>query len=369
MKICIDLTSLADNFSGIERFAACLALEMIDSTNNDFILVFKNNVHGMFSEKVKKNNVKTVILDKCNKLFFNQIRLPLALHKIKADCFLFLAFPVPVLSFKKNMISTIHDICCWDCPETMNERSKWYFRISHRIAVHKCKALITISEFSKHRIIDKLKVPEKKIWLIYCGISNKFSKSDVIDEKYILKKYNIGKKYLLSLSTLEPRKNIKLLISAYQELIMEGYNLPELVLAGRRGWKMDDVLPFMEVDVKNKILFTGFIDDEDLPSVYTNALCFIFPSIYEGFGMPPLEAMSCGVPVICSDSSSLPEICGDAAVYFKSENKDDLKNKILQIINADSTDIEEMKINGLNQAAHFQWKNEARHLIEYILSI
>ena len=365
MKICIDLTSLDDNFSGIERYAACLTLEMLDLTNDDFILVFKNRIPEMFS-KIKKKNVEIIILGGCDKLVFYQIRLPLALLKIQADYFLFLAFPVPVFLFRRNMVSTIHDICCWDCPETMNRMSKWYFRISHRIAIHKCKFLITISEFSKHRIMEKLKVSEKRILLIYCGISSKLTISNGINEGCIRKKYNIGRKYILSLSTLEPRKNLKLLISAYQELIKEGYNLPELVLAGRRGWKINEVLPFVEDDIRNRIIFTGFIDDEDLSSLYSNALCFIFPSIYEGFGLPPLEAMSCGVPVIASDSSSLPEICGNAALYFKSGSKTELKKKILQIINADSTAIQNMKRLGFNQASRFQWKNEARKLLENI---
>lgn len=170
MKICIDLTSLADNFSGIERYAACISMELIKQHHEEYVLIFKNKIHPMFEEIGNEKNVQCIVLSGKNKLLFNQLVLPWAIHKIKADCYLFMAFPVPILSFKKNMISTIHDICCWDCPETMNGMSKWYFRISHRLAIKKCKAIITISEFSKKRIHEKLKYPEEKIWLIYCGI-------------------------------------------------------------------------------------------------------------------------------------------------------------------------------------------------------
>ena len=242
MKILIDLTSLADNFSGIERYAACLALGLTQNKTHNYILIFKESVHEMFKEISKESNVESIILQRCNKLMFNQIKLPFEIYKHKADCYLFLAFPVPIFLFKKNMVSTIHDICCWDCPETMNGMSKWYFRISHRIALKKCKAIITISEFSKHRIMDKLKFDEKKIWLIYCGVDEKFLnyKGSNDENKRIKEKYKLPDKYLLSLSTLEPRKNLGILIEAYTHLVLnDNFDIP-LVLAGRKGWKMDE---------------------------------------------------------------------------------------------------------------------------------
>ena len=173
MRVLIDLTSLNDNFSGIERYAACLSIEMLNSSN-DFILFFKNEIHPLFHRFQKKKNAKFVILHGNNKLIFNQFTLPIAIYKQKADWYLFLAFPVPIFLFKRNMVETIHDICCWDCPSTMNKLSNWYFKISHRIAILKCRRIITISRFSSARIIDKLHYSNDKIWLIYCGVDKKF---------------------------------------------------------------------------------------------------------------------------------------------------------------------------------------------------
>lgn len=367
MRICIDLTSLADNFSGIERYAACLALEMIKSSNDEFILIFKEKEHEIFKEQLKRSNVESLVLKRCNKLLFNQVRLPFSLYKVKADIFLFMAFPVPILLFKKNMVSTIHDICCWDCPETMNGMSKWYFRISHRVAVKKCRAIITISEFSKKRINEKLHIPLEKIWMIYCGISEQFCAENVRNIDFICEKYNIPNKYYLSLSTLEPRKNLKLLISAYRELILEGHDIPDLVLAGRRGWKMNEVFSSMEDDVKSRIHFTGFIDDEDLVSVYGNATCFIFPSMYEGFGMPPLEAMSCGVPVISSDAASLPEVCGNAAIYFKSDDIESLKKAIIEYSSITVDRRKNLMGHIFEQSCKYKWSQEAEKLISHLM--
>lgn len=360
MKVCIDLTSLADNFSGIERFAACLTREMIEDESIEFILLFKNNIHPIFANT--KKNVETVIIPGCRKLWFNQVRLPRTINQIDADFYLFLAFPVPVLLFKKNMISAIHDICCWDCPETMNGLSKWYFRISHKIAIKKCKAIITISEFSKQRIVDKLKFDEDKIWLVYCGVDEKFinyKKSETWDES-VRVKYNLPNEYILSLSTLEPRKNIGLLIEAYSQLVTnENFDIP-LVLAGRKGWKMDEVLSTIDIKVKDRIIFTGFIDDNDLPAVYGNAKLFVFPSLYEGFGMPPLEALACGTKVLSSDSTSLPEVLGNCAHYFRNNNVNELKEQIKSCM-VDYFSNEKQIKEWVN---HYNWNRESNRIRE-----
>ncbi len=363
MKICIDLTSLADNLSGIERYAACLALELIKHPENDYILLFKGDIHALFRPYIFNKNITYEIIEPCNKLLFNQIKLPLRIHRIKADWYLFMAFPVPVLSFKNNMVSTIHDICCWDCPETMNGMMKWYFRISHRIAINKCKAIMTISEFSKKRIHEKLNYPNERIWLIYCGIDQsefqiQSNKTDSVREKY-----SLPEEYILSLSTLEPRKNLPLLIYAYQDLIKRGEQLPKLVLAGRKGWKMDEFLKSIEDSVKGNIIFTGFIDDEDLAAVYGNAKYFVYPSLYEGFGMPPLEAMACGTPVISSDAGSLEEVLGDGAMVFESQNIEQLKNRIMEIERLTFNNRKKIGILGKKQTELFSWSNEADKLM------
>ncbi len=365
MRICIDLTSLADNFSGIERYAACISMGLIQNYTDYFMLVFKNNVHSLFSEVVKKNNIETIIIPGRNKLYFNQVKLPHTLRLIQADWFLFLAFPVPLFLFRKNMVETIHDIIAWDCPQTMNGMSKWYFRISHLIAIKKCKAVITISDFSSRRIQDRLHYPVEKIWKVYCGIDRE--RFVVCNEKNesIITKYRLPQEYILSLSTLEPRKNLPMLIDAYIELLNENKKLPPLVLAGRKGWGFNELLSKVSDEVKSQIIFTGFIDDCDLPIIYGMAKLFVFPSSYEGFGIPPLEALACGTPVLVSDAEALTEVCGNAAIYFMNNNIDDLKEKLLYAISTCCNYDIEM---GIKQVAHFVWEQEASKLHKYLES-
>lgn len=366
MTILIDLTSLADNFSGIERFAACLSLALIKNKDNDYILLFKEAVHPMFTEYVSEPNVKSVVLPRCNKLIFNQLRLPLAIYGQRADCYLFLAFPAPVLLFKRNMISTIHDICCWDCPETMNHASALYFRISHWVALRKCTAIITISQFSEDRIVERLRANRKKLWRIYCGLDQKFLNYQK-NGNAILDKYDLPGRYILSLSTLEPRKNLPLLIRAYQRLVMEDHCDIPLVLAGRKGWKMDDLLSGVPETIKNQIHFTGFVDEEDLPALYANAELFVFPSKYEGFGIPPLEALACGTRVLSSDAASLPEVLGDAVDYFSSNNAQSLYEKMKNMVAAETSP--KQISAGKTRAKSFNWSEQAEELLNKIRSI
>ncbi len=367
MRICIDLTSLADNLSGIERYAASLSKELVKQKNCDFVLLFKDCVHSLFQQFEKHENIECIPIPGCNKLIFYQIRLPWIIHNVKADWYLFLAFPVPVLSFKKNMVSTIHDICCWDCPETMKEMMNVYFRISHSIALRKCRAIITISEFSKERIHERLYYPKDKIWRIYCGIDTERFGSVNEKNETVRKKYHLPERYLLSLSTIEPRKNLALLIRAYESLVLTDKSVPPLVLAGRKGWKMDDYLSSIDETVREHVLFTGFVDDDDLPGVYAAADCFIFPSMYEGFGMPPLEAIACGTPVLSSDASSLPEVLDNAAMYFCNNNMEDLKEKLLSIVNLEKKERERLINLGAMQVNKFNWKKEADILYSYMV--
>lgn len=371
MKIVIDLTSLYDHLTGIERYALEMSGNMMRQfPEHEYVLFFKNEIYkefkagGRYSLRTlsgENNNISYKILKGNNKLIFNQITLLNELRKTKADAYLFLAFPEPVLFNRKSVFTAVHDVSAFDCGENMKFLSKWYFRISNKHTFRNAKRIITISEFSKERIGHYSKKAKEKTDIVYCGVT----KTDGEQKKSALDiriKYNLPEKYLLTLSTIEPRKNLKLLLSAYEMQLEKGVNLPELVLAGRMGWKMEDFLESYSDKLKNKLVFTGFIEDEDLSLVYNMADCFIFPSMYEGFGMPPLEALSYGVSVLSSDAASMPEVLGDAAVYFKSGDVSDLAEKIVELINISDDKKNLLKENGYKRCQMFNWDGEAKKL-------
>ena len=376
MRIAIDLTSLDDNFSGIERYAMNIAKELIEldkKRENTYILLFKRKIHPEFKRYQELENVVCKVWQGRNKLLFAQILMPFHLYGIKADVFLFLAFQSPVLFRHKGIYNTVHDLTCWDCPETMKKHMEWYFKLSILNALWVSEKIITISKFTGNRIIKKFHYRKDKLILAYCGISDVFmnyvrdqkvplSKEETNKRLEIRHKYHLPEQYLLCLATLEPRKNLPFLVKAYVELQEEeALDIP-LVLAGRKVWKMDEFLNRIEDVYRRKIIVTGFIEDEDLPYVYHMADCFIFPSIYEGFGMPPLEALAVGTMVISSDALSLKEVLGGAASYFQLGNKQMLKEKMRMGIRQEVGDVTVEEIR--KRIGMFQWEISAKKIAQ-----
>lgn len=370
MKVLIDLTSLADNFSGIERFALSITKELItDQSRSDieYILVFKNEVHKDFS--AEQNNVKKIIVRGKNKLIFNQLQLPLKLATIKADYYFFPAFPAPFFFFNRNAISAIHDVGCWDCPGKNKRYMTLYFKLMYRKAALGHKKVVTVSQFSKDRISKILKKNPDEIVVIYDGLSDCFANFYYDKEQDMKAKevYGLPERYILCLSTLEPRKNMRLLVEAFSELTKEKIINTNLVLAGRKGWLMDDLLSNLDKEIVERIHFTGFVDDDLLPYVYGNAQVFVFPSVYEGFGVPPIEAMSMGIPVISSDAASLPEVLGESAYYFENRNLNELKKQIVEVMNLSESQIILIKKKEISQAKKYSWRKEATKLQEIFI--
>ncbi|MBQ8165636.1 MAG: glycosyltransferase family 4 protein [Lachnospiraceae bacterium] len=366
MKLLIDLTSLADNFSGIERFASSITKELVKYKEHEYILVFKNQVHKGFENL---DNVTNVVVKGKNKLIFNQLRLPVKLWGLKADYYIFPAFPAPFLFLSKKSISAIHDMGCWDCPETNKKHMVAYFKILYRKAAMGGKKIITVSEFSKSRIVDILKVNCEDVWVIYNGISDCFLnfKYDEAEDIRIRNKLSLPQQYILCLSTIEPRKNMRLLIDAYVEMREKNFE-QELVLAGRKGWMVDTLLKGISENTRSHIHFTGFVDDNELPYVYYGADVFVFPSLYEGFGIPPLEALACGTPVLSSNAASMPEVLGDEVAFFDNNDKDSLKRRIEDILfYANNGEYQQRKSKLI--ITKYLWNKEAKKLLENLANL
>lgn len=368
MKIALDLTSLYDNLSGIERFALNISKSLItNDKQNDYILIFKNEIHEEFINYIDGNRIKSRIIKGKNKLITSQILLPLDLYRTKADKYIFLAFPAPMMFFKKGIINAIHDMTAWLYPETMSTKGLILFKFLIRKAMISSEKILTVSESSKkdiNEIFPKNKIP---IDIIYNGIDEKFINFKFKQDKanYVKSKYNIDFNYILCLGTIEPRKNITLLIDAYIELKKE-YNIDlKLVLVGRKGWKYQDIIDKIEShNLTNEIIFTGFVDDVDLPYIYNMSDVFVFPSKYEGFGIPIIEAMSVGVPVIASNTSSIPEVICNNGILFETNNKDDLKDKIMSFLKIEN-DVKQQIINrGYKRSKDFRWDKEAMKLLK-----
>ena len=324
MKIAIDLTSLSYHLTGIERYALCVTQEMLEiDQSNQYVLIFRNEIHKELINYVDGKRVQAEILHGNQKLLFFQIVIPIALYKIRADKYLFFAFPNPILFFNRNIYNTIHDMGRWDMPNK-KKINLFYFKTSETIGLKRAKIVFTVSEFSKSRIHELVHKPKDKIVVTYNGISNNFSLSNVSFSE-VKEKYELPDDYIMFLSTLQPRKNLKLLVEAFSE-IQDKVDY-DLVLIGRKGWQLDELIE--KYQLCNRLHFTGFVADEDVSAIYKNAICFVFPTLYEGFGIPPIEALSMGTPVISSDSSCMKEVLREQAIFFKNNDKEELKKTFI----------------------------------------
>ncbi len=293
---------------------------------------------------------------------WNRFRFPaVEFLGFKADIFHCPDYLVPP-TLNRNIVLTIHDLAFIRFPEFNFD---WFIK-KYTGEVKKnariSKKIIADSESTRNDIVNFFGIDPLKVEVIYLAADDIFRKlTEKEKNTYVLKKYQIDKKYILSVGTIEPRKNFAELIRAFNNIkkskIGSGY---KLVIVGRTGWKSEATYEERENSpYRDDILFIGRIPDQDLIQVYNWAELFVYPSLFEGFGLPPLEAMSCGLPVIAFDTSSIKEVVGDAGILMPSDNNTELQNQILLVL--ENNEIKEkLRKKSLDRAKKFSWEETAQ---------
>ncbi|MBR0140246.1 MAG: glycosyltransferase family 4 protein [Firmicutes bacterium] len=359
MKIAVDLTSLHFHMTGIERYASRMSARLLlRHPEEEFELIFAGEVHPLFKPFEGRPGVSFRVLSCKNRLWFSQVRLPLALSRVKADVFFFPAFCAPWFFGGRAMAETMHDMSDFECSEGKGRLKVLYSRLGFRRANRAASVILTVSEFSKRRISAVLGTDPERIAVTYNGVASDWKAT--LGPEELKEKYGLPDRWLLSVSTLEPRKNIALLLSAFKAIENDHPDL-KLVLCGRAGWNPSAVFPEGAPDPE-RVILTGYVDDGELPLLYGGASAFVFPSKYEGFGLPPLEAMAMGCPVVSSDAASMPEVLGDAAIFFKSEDEDDLVRALKRVLSLSEEERAELTERGRKRAASFSWEEESEKL-------
>ena len=286
------------------------------------------------------------------------------LTRSKADLTVFFNYLTPGGLKGKNMI-TIYDLVSERFPETMQGRNRRLLQGHLKDSATRASSILTISEFSKSEIIDVLGVPEEKIFVGPCGVDTDFYTPGEGFETGINKKFNL-EKYILYVGTLEPRKNIKTLVEAFSK-ISDKYPDVKLVLAGGLGWQPEATLKAIEESkAKDRIIRTGYISNEEKRDLLRNAQFFVFPSIYEGFGMPVTEAMACGTDAVVSESSSLIEISAGLVPLIDPKNADLWAESMEEKINFKADDRKRQQL--IDHARSYTWDKTAeaaRSAIKY----
>lgn len=375
MKIAFDIQPLLDSQkSGIGYYQYGLVKNIIKRYPDDeYVLNFFNNRLNIrkIEEKIKdlkKDNVMTSNFKWFNSGFYKLIWniLPIQyswLFDDKVDITHFFNYFIPP-GVKGKKIVTVHDMTYKRFPETVRLKTRRMLELNLQRSINIADAVITISEFSKNEILTYFPECEDKITVVYCGVDiNRFTNQ--INNKLIEKikqKYMIDGEYLLYLGTLEPRKNIRSLIESYGLVIQELERKVKLVIAGGKGWMYNDIFEkIKELRLEKDVIFTGYIDDEDIGALMKGAVIFLFPSMYEGFGMPTIEAMACGTPVLTSKIASLPEITGDSALLVNPFSVNDIKYGMLKLL-TDKHLRDELSIKGLERSKRFSYESISKDL-------
>lgn len=370
MRIGIDIRCLAEGKrTGVEEYTIALLSGLFEQfPENEYILFFNAWKKQLpdFSWATRYPNVTLRAFRFPNKLlnfslwYFRFPKLDTLIGG--TDVFFLPNLNFSAVSRKTKLVVTAHDLSFELFPDTFSfKRRIWHFFINFRNLVRSADAVIAVSESTKNDLIDYYGVSEKKITVIHSGIGEQFSVMSRNDTNLVRvqEKYHLPYKFILSLSTFEPRKNLPALISAFDALMALDHpalNKYMLVIAGTRGWKYRETFQAIkDSPYRKNILLTGFIADEDKSALYNLSSLFIYPSFYEGFGFPPLEAMACGVPVIASHSSSLPEIVGSAGILVDPYRPDELFQAMKQVL-LDPELSETLRKQSELRARDFQWK-------------
>lgn len=373
MTIGIDLRILArDANTGVEEYAKKLLSFLIPLDKNIKYKIFYNAYKKipLDYEWTRASNVEVFDSKIPNK--FLEISSNLGFPKIDklfggCDIFFQPHFLPAALSKDVRRIVTFHDLSFERYPEFFSRRQKfWHKRINPRKQAEQADKIIAISESTKSDLIGLYGIAPDKIQVIYSGVS--FLKNITeIEKKSCAEKYNLPANFILFLGTLEPRKNILGVIKAFE--VLKNNQMPDLklVIAGGRGWLCRDLFDYAGVSkYKNDIIFLGRVLDREKEILYSLAMVFVFPSFFEGFGFPPLEAMACGTPVVTSNISSLPEVAGDSALMINPYKTDEIAGAVRALLDNNNLKTT-MAEKGKKRACQFSWQKCAEETLNFII--
>lgn len=375
MKIAFDISAQAIQKSGVGYYQYRLLKAMTEKYPH-----FAFTLYGFNWRNYK--NFQSVISGQWSVVSLQVFKIP---HRL--ILFLWIFFRLPSVNFfigdhniyqlselsispikKGKSVAFVHDLTTILFPD-YHTKSNIFIHQKRFENLNKADAVLVNSHCTKKDVIKHLKINPAKIHVTYLAADEKFKPLHKSEAEPILKKYNIQTPYLLFTGTLEPRKNIQMLIEVFNTLKKQ-FKIPhQLVLAGKKGWKYESIFQAIQSsDNADDILHLGYVEESDLPGIMNGAEVFVYPSFYEGFGLPVLEAMQCGTPVLTSNISALPEVGGEACLYADPYQKDEWIRALFRLIQ-DETLRQHLAEKGIAHARNFSWKKCAEETMAVYLSV
>lgn len=297
--------------------------------------------------------------------FWYDIQLTIAAKKFKANIILSLD-GFCSLTTKTPQILAVHDLAYIHYPNFLPSRHLWFYKIYQKKFLQKATQIVTVSKYSKQDIVQQFKIEEQKISIISNAAREQFVPINFEDKEYAKRHYAQGCEYFLFVGGIHPRKNLMQLLKAFSIFKKRQLSSMKLVVAGKLAWKYQDILEKLKTyKYKEEVILLDYIPERELAKVTAAAYALIYPSYFEGFGVPIIEAMQCGVPIACSNTSSMPEVAADAALYFNPNNEAEIAEQMMLLYKN-----EQLRSNliekGFKQAAKYNWNNSAKQLWQLI---
>ncbi|MCO6451612.1 MAG: glycosyltransferase family 4 protein [Caldilineales bacterium] len=366
MKICLDISPDVHHRAGMGRMAHEMAVALVNAAADEQWSVFYNSHSGVYPAPPLDRIPRTTI-DLGNKRWRLRVMQAYALRQAQdgligsVDIFHATDHLLPNLQRTKAVFS-LGDVTFLSHPQAHSRLNRMFLRLMMPRFLSNAYAIIAISQNTLAEMKRYYEVGLDNATVVHLGVSKRFKPiDDPATLTDVRKRYALPLDFILYVGTIEPRKNIARLIEAYANL---NNQTTKLVIAGKRGWLYDDVFQLVQSHgLENDVLFPGYISDEDLPAIFSAATLFVFPSLYEGFGLPVLEAMACGVPVITSNVSSLPEVAGDAAILIDPYDIQSIRDAMQSLMD-NPTKRSELSAKGLRNAAEFTWERTARQTLD-----
>ncbi len=367
MDVIVDYTPALKQQGGIGRYARGLfrALARLDKKRRYILLASSDCPDDDFpwpDNFVRKN---LLLPEKITTILWNRLGLPFPARVFSPKAALFHSpnYSTPPVIGARSLV-TVHDLSFMVFPQYAYPSLQKYLESAVPKSIKRASHVLADSESTKQDLVNLLNVPDDKISVVYSGVDANFQPQAKETIEETLEALHIqGFPYILSVGTLEPRKNFDGLIRAFNIAKME-FDIPHhLVIAGGEGWLYESIIKeYIKSPYKDEIHFLGFVPDDRLPSLYSGADVFAFPSHYEGFGLPPLEALACGTPVLAARNSSLPEVLGNAALWVSDADTTSIAEGLYKLITDENLRTTLLK-NSQDQLRKFTWENGAKALL------
>jgi glycosyltransferase involved in cell wall biosynthesis len=363
MRIVIDVRTISDHFPGMGRYTYHLVCSLAQQLGPDKLILLSNtalaNTRFDIGPIASYPNVRIVATDAKPLSFSEQWRLPRELRRLMPGV---MHFPQPIIPFAapRPVVTNIYDIIPIRLPQYFSVKQRILYRASLSLALRSAKRIICLSQATLADIKAAFYVDSSRLCAIPAGIDEVFRPATETEVERVRSGYQLPETYLLYVGSNKPHKNLPALIDAYASM----HSAPHLVLAGEEDARYPQARRRAEsLGLADRVRVLGAVGEKDLPALYSGALAFIFPSTYEGFGFPPLEAMACGVPVACSNIACLQETAGDAALQFDPEDAASMARAMNRLI-ADGKLRADLRDRGLRRAAEFSWDHAARQTLD-----